>query len=640
MKVKVRNDRFLVESRFFLASIFIFLVCGSLLLRLWYVQVFRGEYYRSYSDRNRVKQVEISVPRGIIYDRNGEVVLGNRPFFDLVYIPQYGKDTDTTFRALSSLLQVPVSRFEKKLRRFRGRPKFLPIILKRNLTLHEVSIVDNNRIFLQGIEVRVEARRDYRSELPVHLLGYLRDVDPKTLQKNSELYEDNPYVSGDLIGRQGLESRWEPYLRGRRGYRVIQVDAFGRKAKEFEGKSLDYSVKDAIPGSDLELTLDLELQKEVKKAFSGKNGAVVVLDPRNGRILAALSEPGFDPELMQSGLSRSEFRELTSNPYRPFLDKTTGGAFPPGSVFKPVVALAGLEEGKINMSTKVNCTGSFTLGNHTFYCHNRHGHGLVNLKHAMMKSCDVYFYQLGVELGVDTIARYAKSLGLGEKLGVRLNMERPGLIPTSSWKQSVYRFPWTIGDTPNVAIGQGYVLVTPMQIASLYSSIANSGHVYRPYIVKQVTNHVGKVEFTQEADELKASSIISPANFKLMRSILASVVMDSEGTGFNAQVPGHSVAGKTGSVQVVSLKKNRNQTDVSMRWKEHAIFAAFSPVEGAEVAVAVVSQNDNVGGGGKAAAPVAQKILAKYWSLKARRKSEERRRISVRKRRSSDVSLQ
>lgn len=639
MKVKVRNDRFLVESRFFWASIFLFVVSGGLLFRLWYVQVFRGEFYRSYSDRNRVKHVEISVPRGVIYDRHGEVVLGNRPFFDLVYIPQYGRDTDTTLRALSALLEVPVSRFEKRLRRFRGRPKFLPVVLKRNLNLHEVSIIDNNRIFLPGIEVKVDARRDYRQELPVHLLGYLRDVDPKTLKKNQDMYEDNPYVSGDLIGRQGLESRWEPFLRGRRGYRVIQVDAFGRKAKEFEGKSLDYSVKEAIPGSDLELTLDLELQKEVKKAFSGKNGAVVVLDPRTGEILAALSEPGFDPELMQSGLSRSEFRELTSNPYRPFLDKTTGGAFPPGSVFKPVVALAGLQEGKINMSTTVNCTGSFTLGNHTFYCHNRHGHGHVNLKKAMMKSCDVYFYQLGVELGVDTIARYAKSLGLGDKLGVKLNMERPGLIPTSDWKQHAFKFPWTVGDTPNVAIGQGYVLMTPIQIASLYSSIANGGHVYRPYIVKQVTNHVGNVEFTQEVDQIKFSSIISAENFKLMRGILRSVVMNPEGTGVRSQVPGHSVAGKTGSVQVVSLKKNRNQTDVSMRWKEHAIFAAFSPVENAEVVVAVVSQNDSVGGGGKAAAPVAQKILAKYWQLKARRKAVSQSQISVKSRRKKDASF-
>ena len=619
MKVKVRNDRFLVESRFLWASIVIFVVTGGLVLRLWYVQIFKGDFYRNYSERNRVKQVEISVPRGVIYDRNGEVVLGNRPFFDLVYIPQYGTNRQATFLALASLLRVPVNRFEKKMRGAAGRPRFLPVILKRNLTLQEVSVIDNNRIFLPGIEVKVDARRDYSEGMPVHLLGYLRDVDSKTLKNNAELFSKNPYLPGDLVGRQGLESRWESYLRGKRGYRLIQVDAFGRKSKTFEGKSLDYSVRSAVPGSDLELTLDNELQKEVKKAFSGKNGAVVVLNPQNGEILAALSEPGFDPELMQTGLSRMEWRELTSNPYKPFLDKTTGGEFPPGSVFKPVVAMAGLEEGVVNMSTKIKCTGSFTLGNHTFFCHQRHGHGHVDLKTAMMKSCDVYFYQLGVDLGVDTIARYAKAFGLGEKFGTRLNMERPGHIPTSSWKQRTYRFPWTVGDTPNVAIGQGYVLTTPMQIASLFSSLANGGKVFRPYVVRRVTNHVGKVEFEQQPELLKEIQIISPENFELMKNILKAVVMDEEGTGAKAQVAGQTVAGNTGSVQVVSLKKNRNQTDVSMRWKEHALFAAFSPVENAEIAVAVVSQNDRIGGGGKAAAPVAGQIIARYWELKSQR---------------------
>lgn len=627
MKIKMQSNRFLLENRFLWASIAMFVITGGLVFRLWYVQIFRGDYYKHIAERNRVRRVEISVPRGVVYDRHGEVILGNRPFFDLVYIPQYVREKDSTLRILSRLLNIPLSRFKKRLRASRGRPKFLPVTLKRNLTIHEVSIIQNNKIFLPGIEVRTEARREYKPDVPSHLVGYLREVGPQTLKKNNTDYKDNPYLPGDLVGKQGLEARWEKHLRGNRGYRLIQVDAFGRKTKLFKDDGWDYQVVPAVPGSDLQLTIDYALQKAVRKAFSGKFGAVIVMNPKNGEILATLSEPGFNPELMQTGLSREEWRHLTNNPYKPFLDKTTGGEFSPGSIFKPVVAMAGLEEGIMTPKTTVNCTGSFTLGNHTFFCHNRHGHGHVNLHDAMIKSCDIYFYQMGVELGVDKIAKYAKSFGLGNKLGIKLNLERPGLIPTSSWKEAAFRTSWTPGDTPNVSIGQGYVLMTPLQMASLYVALANGGMIWQPHIVKTISNHVGQKTFEQEHNLIHQVKTISPETFKLMRKILKAVVMDQDGTGKRARVPGQTVAGKTGSVQVVSLKRNRNQTDVSMRWKEHAIFAAFSPVEDAEIVVAVVSQNDKIGGGGKSAAPVAQKIIAKYWELKKQR--EGRLKVSI-----------
>jgi penicillin-binding protein 2 len=280
------------------------------------------------------------------------------------------------------------------------------------------------------------------------------------------------------------------------------------------------------------------------------------------------------------------------------------------------VAIAGLEEHVIDANKTYHCPGYFTLGDRRFYCHERRGHGAVNLQLAMMKSCDVYFYQVGVELGVDRIARYAKAFGLGQSLGIQLNMERPGLIPTSAWKMLVHRFPWAAGDTPNVSIGQGYDLITPVQMANLYASIANGGKVFRPYFVNRVTNHVGETVFEHQPELIRKVAEIKPETFQIVRNVLMSVVMDPKGTGKNANVPGTTVAGKTGSVQVVSLKKNRNQADVSMNWKEHAMFAAFSPVENAEIAVAIVSQNDTVGGGGRSAAPVAGKIIEAYWRLK------------------------
>ncbi|RZA17742.1 MAG: penicillin-binding protein 2, partial [Proteobacteria bacterium] len=438
------------------------------------------------------------------------------------------------------------------------------------------------------------------------------------LNKNNE---QNPYLLGDLVGKQGIENRWEKYLRGQRGYQLIQVDAFGRQSQGLEESGWSLPSVSAKPGSDLELTIDYELQKATKAAFAGKNGSVVVLNPQTGEVLAAVSEPGFDPKMMQQGVSPDDWRELIENPFKPLLDKTSGGEFPPGSVYKAVVAMAALEEKVVDENRTVYCPGYYTLGDRRFYCHDRKGHGTVNIMRALMKSCDVFFYQVGIELGVDRIARYAKAFGLGAKLGIALNMEKPGLIPTSAWKMLTYRLPWAGGDTPNISIGQGYDLMTPIQMANLYATIANGGKVFKPYYVNKVTNQVGETIYEHQPEMVRQISEISPKTFAIVRKALEAVVMDPQGTGKNAQVPNVTVAGKTGSVQVVSLKKNSNkgQNDVSMNWKEHAMFAAFSPTENAEIAIAIVSQNDLVGGGGKSAAPVAGKIIARYWELKRQR---------------------
>ncbi|MFW7379696.1 MAG: penicillin-binding protein 2 [Oligoflexus sp.] len=620
MKRIFKQDSLLVESRFLWAGLFVLVITSSLLFRVWYVQIYRGEYYQQVSERNRVRRIEIPAPRGIIYDRNGEVLLGNRPFFDLVYVPQYVKDRETTFDILSRLLHMPVEQLERRLRVSQSRPKFLPISLKRNLSLHEVSTIEANKIFLPGIEVRVAPRRDYHPDTPPHLVGYLREVDQETIDDFNPTNPDNPYLPGDLIGKQGLEFRWEQHLRGKRGYRLIQVDAFGRQTRSFEESGWSFPSVPAIPGSDLELTIDQDLQKATRDAFNGKFGAVIALDPRTGEILAALSEPGFDPEMMQTGLSNEDWRRLTNNVFKPFLDKTTGGEFPPGSIYKPIIAMGALEEKIITPSTSFHCPGYFVLGDRIFHCHDRGGHGKVSLRKAMVQSCDVYFYHVGVELGVDRIARYAKEFGLGSRLGVRLNMERPGLVPTSAWKQLVHRFPWTAGDTPNISIGQGYNLLTPMQMATFYAAMANGGNVWRPYYVKKVTNHVGETVVQQDPELLRsASTLIKPQTFQFMQDVLMDVVHDPKGTGRRSMVSYATVAGKTGSAQVVALKKNRNQDDVSRMWKEHAIFAAFSPAHNAEIAVVVVSQNDMIGGGGRAAAPVAGKIISTFWKLKEKR---------------------
>jgi penicillin-binding protein 2 len=614
------NDNLLVEGRFFLVSWIIFAIVALLSLRLWYIQIYKGDYYTKISKRNRIRRIEIPAARGSIYDRHGNTVLTNRPFHDLVFIPQYVTDKDTTLKVISRLLNIPVHNLETKLKKGRGRPKFLPIALKRNLTLHEVSIIESSKALLPGIEINSVPRRDYSTLPAAHLVGHLGELRLEHLEKIKENDPETKYIVGDLIGKQGLELKWENELRGIRGVKLIQVDAFGRKTASI---SDDWQLPSspAVPGKDIYLTLDAELQKITEEAFKGKNGSVVVLNTNSGEILSMVSYPDYPADLFQKGISSEKWRALMNDPFKPLYDKSTGGEYQPGSIYKPVVALAALQEGIVNAKTTFNCTGKFELGGDVFHCHNRAGHGIVNLDKALMKSCNVYFYHLGVELGVDRIAKYAKSLGLGSKLGVNINYERPGLIPTTAWKKLTYRRSWRMGDTPSISVGQGANLLTPFQMASLYSTISNSGKIWKPYIVKKVVNHFGETLSETNPDLIENVSGIAERHFATIRRSLTKVVMDSDGTGHKAKVEGQTVAGKTGSVQVVSLKKNRNQTDVSVKWREHAIFAAFSPVVNSEVAIAIVSQNDEVGGGGKSAAPIAKVILEGYYDLKRKREA-------------------
>jgi penicillin-binding protein 2 len=623
MRRIVSQEQLIGDNRFLWAHILVLAVSSVLMIRLWYVQIYRGEYYTKVAERNRIRRFEVTAPRGTIYDRNGKVILGNRPFYDLVYIPQYVKDKEATFKILSRLLHLQMSYFERRLRLGSGRPKYMPIVLKRNMSLHEVSAIESNKVFLPGVEVRVVPMRDYNAEVPAHLVGYLGEIDAKALTSLNRKNQKEPYFPGDLIGKHGLEARWENSLRGKNGHVLIQVDAFGRKIIPKEGEAFELPSVAARKGSDLELTIDLELQKVATQAFKGKYGAVLAVKPNTGEILAMVSEPGFDPTIYQRSLSREEWYSLINNPYKPLFDKTTGGEYIPGSIYKTVVAIAAVEEGIVNPSTTHFCPGHFTLGDQTYQCWEKGGHGIVNLKKALMRSCDVFFYQTGVELGVDKIAMYAKKLGLGKLLGVNLNLERPGLIPTAAWKRQITGTAWQPGDTPNIAIGQGYNLLTPIQMASLYSVIANGGSLWKPFLVKRVTNHIGETTLLQEPELVLSVDGIKPETFAMMRSYLKEVVMNPEGTGKNAAVKDFTVAGKTGSAQVVSLKKNANnkQDNVSVKWKEHAIFTAFSPVENAEIAIAIVSENDAVGGGGAQAAPVAQRIIEAYFELKKRREN-------------------
>ncbi len=620
MKKMFRSPHLMIESRFFIASVIVVGAVLVLWLRVWHLQVYRGEYYRKVSENNRIRKIDIPAPRGVLFDAYGKVILGNTPSSDLIIIPQYMNDKDKTFEVLSRLMHQPRELYERKFKQAKAQPRFMPITMQRNLSQHEVSIIESNRLFLPGVEVRTTARREYNTDVSPHMLGYLGEVNPTLLDELNAKNRSNPYTIGDLVGKQGLEARLESHLRGKRGYKILQVDAFGRTSNQAR-QDWQLPMVSAQAGANVELTIDLELQRAVTRAFGGKNGAVIVMDPRSGAILAITSQPTWDPYIYQRGMSSEEFRALSLDPLHPFLDKTTGGEYPPGSTYKSVVALAALQEKIVNASSTYYCNGSFSLGTQSFGCHKKEGHGYVNLRQALMQSCDVYFYHIGIDLGVDRIAKYARALGLGAKLGLHLNMERPGLVPTSAWKLAVHKEAWATGETPPIAIGQGYNLATPLQMASLYAAIGTKGQIWKPFLVRRISTPFGQVLEERQPQLLRTTDVISPANYDLVRKGLEAVVNDEEGTGKKAQVEGITVAGKTGSVQVVNLKKNKNQSDVSVLWKEHAMFASFAPSENPEIVVAVVSEHDDKGGGGASAAPVAGEILNAYFDLKKRRES-------------------
>ncbi len=610
----VRDQQSYIDSRLFAASVVLFFSIILLSFRLWFIQIYKGPYYLEISQANRVRRVEIVAPRGRIYDRDNRIILGNKRMYDLVYIPQYVKDKKSTLEILTNLVHMPYEVLERKTKAFRSQVKFEPITLKKSLTSHERALVESYKHLMPGVEIQAVPKRFYNDDINVHLIGYLREHNFARGVRESDGYR---YLPGDLSGKKGLELIWEKYLRGQRGYDYIQVDALGRKINpSIYGVDLFLSKEKEKSGSDLHLTIDWDLQIAAQKAFTGKYGAVVILNPQNGQVLGLVSSPWYNPRIYQGELTEDRWQMLVNNPFKPFFDKTTGGLFSPGSLFKPVVALAALEEGILKPESKSFCSGKYQVGSQTFHCHRRAGHGHVSLKEAMLYSCDTFFYSLGIELGLDKIGKYAEDFYLGHKLGLNLNRERAGLIPSKGWKQQRYRRYVSKGDLANMSIGQGDLLMTPIQLATFYATIANGGYVWRPYLVDQVKNS-GKVLVQGESKLLHKVKHIKPENLHLMRNLLLASVDDPRSTGRRAKLPYTTVAGKTGSIQVVSLKKNRNRLEASnMKWQEHAMFAAFSPAEKAEIVVLVISENDPEGGGGAQSAPIAKKILDVYWQKK------------------------
>lgn len=611
---KGRNDSIVDGRRIHITLLAFVAVMFGFVGRLWYLQILKGKEFSVASERNRVREVTKPAPRGFIYDRGGALMLANRPFFDLVIIPQYLQNKERTLKIVSELFHLPLENIEKRLNEASSLPHFVPVRIKKNLSLHEVAMVESNKFFMPGVDVDTAPRRDYAKNEPAHLMGYLGEVTQKDLDFLNSQNKDFQYRLSSTIGKLGVERKYEQYLRGIEGKDYLQVDAYGR-LRSTDGTELDlYQRKPAKRGYDVYLTLDMDLQRAAAEAFRNKNGALVAVNPQNGEILAYVSNPNFSLSMYQVGLTGEDWQSLQSNPFKPLLDKVTGGAYPPGSTYKIITGLAALEEGVVNSERTYFCPGHYKLGTNTWGCWNKKGHGTVNLRKALEQSCDVYFYQVGNLLGSERIAKWAKAFGLGEKTDLNLNMEVSGIAPNSEWKLRTKNQPWTAGDTINVSIGQGFNLTTPIQVLMMYAALGNGGKLYKPYLLKKVVDENGKI-IEEEKPYLRRTIKMTPQFLRAVQLGIEDVVMAPTGTGKRSQVKGFTVAGKTGTAQAAALHKASQSEEIAFQQRDHAWFAAYSPAENPEIAVVALSEHDG-GGGGSVAAPIVQKVLEAYWRKK------------------------
>ncbi|NTW98766.1 MAG: penicillin-binding protein 2 [Geobacteraceae bacterium] len=589
------KQRILVLS-FVVGVIFLFLV-----IRLWHLQILSADDYQAMSENNRLRFVPIAASRGAIMDRTGMVLVSNRPSFSLAVIPQEVTDKEALLTLLSGLLGLDRKEMAERWEKNKGRANYYPIVLASNITRDHVEIVEENRLRLPGVEIEMKPVREYTSNLlAAHLLGYIGEVSEKELDLKG--FED--YNPGDYIGKNGIERALENELHGSDGGRQLEVDARGRVLR---------TISESYPtvGNSVVLTIDAAVQKQAERAFGDQAGAAVAMDVTSGEILAFVSNPGFDPSLFSGKLPADIWQGYLDDKRHPLENKALSGQYPPGSTFKMITALAGLQDNLINDSTSINCSGSYDLGTSTFNCWNKKGHGATNLRKSLRESCDVFYYQLGEKLGVDKIAAVAHAFKLGQPLGVELLNERSGLIPTTEWKQKRFGKRWFHGETLSVAIGQGAVVLTPIQLASMTATIANEGTIYRPHLVKRIVDADGKT-LRETKSEVIGTAAFPKESYRLVKQGMLAVVNEPGGTGAMARLYDVKVAGKTGTSQVVKLRDSKKGT--AYQFRDHALFVAFAPFEKPEIAVAVVIEHGEHGGA--AAAPIAARILRAYFDGK------------------------
>ena len=594
------------KSKFRMLFVLVSIALVIITMRLWYLQVIKGDDLRQRSENNSVRLRKLKPMRGLILDADRKVMVDNQPSFDLIFVPNRTKDVQTIVEKIRTLY-AERSLTPPSFSSFTGKMKpLVPVIFERNIGMEKLAVVETHALELPGVVAEVTPVRQYlNGEMTAQIIGFTGEINRDELNRD----DTERLTPGDIIGKFGIEKFLDPHLRGKSGAEQVEVNVAGKAVRSL-GRI------PSVPGDNVVLTIDSALQETAWNALGNRPGAVAVLDPRSGAVLALVSAPSFDPNLFNGGISSDDWERLANDSGHPMENRSISGQYPPGSTYKVIVAAAALEEGLITPDTSFFCNGTFEMGNRTFRCWQEKGHGHVSLHRAIVESCDVYFYNLGKLLGVDKIAASARAFGLGAPLGIDLTREKGGLIPTKQWKLSRFREPWQPGETISISIGQGFNLVTPLQLANVYATLGNGGTLYRPRLVKQLESsdgHVVKVFGPEKLGTLP----FQPKTIQLINQGLWGVVNERGGTGQALKRKEADVAGKTGTAQVVGLPqeaKARKAKRVTANFRDHALFACFAPYGNPEIAVAVIMEH--AGHGGSAAAPVARKIIDAYFAQK------------------------
>ena len=577
-------DHDLFERRLTVLLVVISGLLVVLAIRLWQIQVVQGEYFLRLSEENRLRVSSVAAPRGQILDRRGRPLTLNRPAFTVSLLPTELRHPDQVIPEVARRLGMTPMEVAAKLAGARARP-FDPVRLRRDVPKEVIAALEEARMDLPGVFVQVEPVRDYLyGALATHLLGYLGEISDREL----ESLRSRGYEAGELIGKDGVERVYDRYLKGRNGQIQAEVDAQGRPLRVL-------ATVPSQPGSTLDLGIDLDVQKAAEEALGSQVGAVVAMDPRDGTIVALASHPAFDPNLFATGITTTAWDRLLHDPKQPLLDRAIQGGYPMGSVFKIVTGTAALELGLVQADSRFYCPGYYNLGGHIFHDHEAHGN--INFVEGIAQSCNVVFWTLARPVGPGHLAQYARMYGLGQPTGIDLVQESAGVIPDPQWKARVWKQPWFAGETLNTAVGQGYVLATPLQVARLLAAVANGGRLVTPHIVTAVASSKGRV-FLRVDPPPSGEIRLRPETLAVLRTGLAAVV--SRGTAASIQIPGLQVAGKTGTAE-------------NPHGKPHAWFAGYAPVDNPRLVV--VALVENVGFGAEFAGPIVQRVFRAAFGI-------------------------
>ncbi|MFW6368980.1 MAG: penicillin-binding protein 2 [Myxococcota bacterium] len=616
------------RTRYAASMVAVLLALAALTGRVYQLQVIKGEHYSRLSKSNFVKARTIPADRGMILDRRGAILVDARPSYDVEITPVFATDPDATLEVLSRVLELDaesVDRVKRSMEAARGLDRFVPIRVKRDVGRDALDWLEAHRVDLDGVDVRVRPQRHYRHDSYLaHVLGYMNQIDRQELNEARAAGLD--YKLGDMIGRSGLEERFESWLRGKDGIERVVVDSRGRPTRlEAQNELIpeDERVMPSVPGHNVVLSIDIRLQQIAEEAFPGLAGSIVAVDPQTGYILAMLSRPSFDPNRLSGRISRVELRELSENPLEPILNRTIQQHYPPGSTFKVVTALAALDVGAVNgIGHGTTCGGGYRLGRRRWRCWRDAGHGFVALHDSLKHSCDTYYYWVADRMGVNPIAEWARKFGFGRPTGIGLANEIPGIIPDEDWYERRHPDGYQRGLALNAAIGQGDVNATPIQVAMAYAAIANGGVLYKPQLVRRVEDVNGELieEFLPEET---GRVDMEPEVIDALHDALRAVVHEPGGTAYYRRLRDVEVevAGKTGTSQVVRIGEVRlRHEEKAYEHRDHALFAAFAPVDDPGIVVAVVHEHG--GSGSRDAAPAGMAVIRGFLELQAQDAAE------------------